>query len=392
MRKIIIVILALSLLVSLYGIYLFNVNNKYIELLPDFYRNINTVDFVSENWYMPSEIEFIPGSSEKGIMDHQPLYYYFASMLLKITKDLDKVIVLQVFSVLMIFLTNIIFYFLLKKIFKEARIQIYSLVLFSFFPLHLYVSMFIGPDPLFYLLFISFLYFFFVTKDKKNMKSALILGIFLGLTLLTRVYGIVLITSLFLYVLYLHFKKSKDRNLFLTSVIVGGFLGAYGILRNYFVFGNLLASIPAPVPSDINTFIRLFNSFWSGVFGGLESIKILIGICVIILLIMFLFSFVKHFKILNRYDIYLLLVIICFLTLLQIFNLQCNFLEFIQNFRCGGDAGQNRYLIPFEVFLALGMGFGLNKLENRKVFKYLTPMFIIICCILFAVDFIYALK
>ena len=392
MKKAIIGILVLSLLISLYGIYLFSINDKYIELLPDFYRNINTVNFVSEKGYIPREIEFIPGSSEKGIMDHQPLYYYFTSLLLKLTKDLNKVIVLQLFSTLMIFLTNIVFYLLLKKLFREEKIQIYSLALFSFFPLHLYISMFIGPDPLFYLLFISFLYFFVVTKEKKEMKNALILGVFLGLVLLTRVYGVILATTLFLYILYLHFKKNRERNLFLISLIFGLFIGAYGILRNYFIFGSLLASIPAPIPSDINTFIRLFNSFWSGVYGGLENIKILIGICVIILLILFFVNFIKNFKILNRNDLFLLLGVICFLTLMQVFNLQCNFLEFIQNFRCEGDAGQNRYLIPFEAFFVIGMGFGLSKLGNRKIFKYLIPVYVFVSCSLFAVDFIYALK
>lgn len=391
MKKIIIGILVASLLVSLYGVYLFSLNDKYIELLPDFHRNYNTVKFVSENWFMPEEIEFIPGSEKKGVMDHQPLYYFLSGGLLKIIGGGNDIIILQIFSVLTIFLTNIVFYLFLKETFKEEKIQIYGLSLFSFFPLHLYVSMFISPDPLFYLLFILCLYFFVKLKKEKNIENALIFGFLLGLVLLTRVYGIILIASLIVYILFLHFKKNKEKNLFLIGLIVGSVVGAYGILRNYFIFGKLLASIPEPVKSDINTFIRLFNSFWSGVYGGLGSIKIFIIFLVIILLFIFIYNLIRYFKLMNKKDHLLFLSIVCFLTLIQAINLTCNFTGLIQNLECAGDAAQNRYLIPFEPFLAIIIGFGLFNL-NRKLYKYLVPIFVIVGCSVFAIDFIYALK
>jgi len=387
---IVFLIILISLLTSLIAVY--SIDEKENDsLLPDFYRNYNTVKFVSEKGFMPKEIEL--NSDMKGVMDHKPLYYYLSAGLLKVTKGLNEVKVLQYFSTFLIFLTNIIFYLFLKKIIKKKKFIIYSLALFCFLPTHLFISLFVGPDPLFYFLFILSLYFFITLKQKKDIKSSLIFGFLLGLALLARVQGLILIASLFLYNLYLYLKKNKERNLFLVSLILSIIVGAYGVLRNYFLFGKLLvsASVLSTREKGINTFIRLFNSFWGGIYGGLNSIKILIIICVIILLLIFIFSLTKYFSSLNKKDHLLFLSIICFLTLILIINLTCNFTTLITNFKCIGNAAQNRYLIPFEPFISILIGFGLYKLENKKYLKYLIPIFIILCCSLFAIDFIFAL-
>jgi 4-amino-4-deoxy-L-arabinose transferase-like glycosyltransferase len=392
MKKEIIGILLVSLLISLSGVYLFSQNEKYVELLPDYVRNLNTVKYVTENGIMPKEIENRLDGSTKGIMDHRPTYYYLSAGLIKITGDLDETIVLQIFSVFIIFLTNILFYLFLRKVFNKKKQIIYTLALFCFLPLHLFISMIIGPDPLFYLTFILSLYLFVVLKERKDFRSAVIFGLSVGLVLLTRVYGIILIAGLFIYTLYEYGRKSEERRLFLISSIVGGVFGSYGIFRNILVFGKFLPSVPDPISSNVHTFIRLFGGFWSGLYNGASSLRLLLIICVAILVLAFVIGFFKYYRTLNKKDHLLFLGIICSLFFLQAINLTCNFTGLINGNGCAGDAAQNRYLIPFEPFLAIFIGFGFYNLGNRKLFKYLIPIFVIMCLSVFSLDFIYALK
>ena len=210
-------IIVISFIISLFAILLsiqydkiysddnFSVNKFFtsgsftLPHLPDFARNYQYIDYIASNFSLPKEVTVQVLDREKiQPFWHSPLYYCLAASLLTIAKflNINELLALQIFSAFLIMLTNICFYFLLRKLTKNEKLRIYALALFCFLPTHLFISLFIGSDPLYYLFLILSIYCLVKFNINPSKKNAVLLGIALAFALFSRIAAVILIGAL----------------------------------------------------------------------------------------------------------------------------------------------------------------------------------------------------
>jgi len=152
----------------------------------------------------------------------KPIFYpplYSISIL--ITGFIDKLIAVPMVKIINSFLsTSIIFpvYFISKEFFKKKDV-IYSPILSVFIPESFIYSFTILSENLYYPMFILTFYLFFKALTNKDKKLDLLCGISLGLLILTRAIGVVLLFTVFLVTL-IKKKFFKKYRIFLFTFII----------------------------------------------------------------------------------------------------------------------------------------------------------------------------
>lgn len=133
--------------------------------------------------------------------------------------------------------------FLLAREFLSENKALLASILVAVIPATFSFTPFIMSDNLFYPLFLFSVYFIYKSFVDKNYKWDILAGVFIGLSYLTKVLGIVLLLAV-MFVLFIKlFKKEqflldiKKKIVLLSAffIVVGPYL-----LRNFFLFGNVL--------------------------------------------------------------------------------------------------------------------------------------------------------
>lgn len=401
-----IIIISVSFLVSLCGIFLFPYCNgspfdciiSRENLLSDFYWHYNTIKDVAETGILPAKVEISPGVTRP--VWHGPLYYYLSAGVYLFAQviNLNDIILLHIFSAVITLFTNFIFFLLLKKLskyFKSKYFMIYSLSFFVFLPTALHLSLFIHPVVLFYFFFIISFYAYVRFIEEKNIKNAVILGILAGLGMLASLNAIIIPITIFVFLVIKHFKREyQERNLILISFCIPVLLSLFSLMRNYLLFNNFFGDMhTSPYHKTLIKMItHTFTAFWGGIFGGIKLLYFPIGFIALTISLSAILGIVYFYYKKRQQDtgLYFLMLINLINTVIFI-NWGCGIVNFIKTLGCVGEGIQNKYLAPFIPLIAIFSTMCLLKLQEKKYLKKIIWVFISVSCILFVIDFIWAL-
>jgi len=165
-----------------------------------------------------------------------PLYaYYLYCFSFFGLEDQNYIRLILLSQVLMASISVAVFY-KINKLFFSQKISFYNSVLFSIFPIYIYVSSQISSMSLQVLLMILFFYFFFQIIDKKNFSSIVLFSFISGLLVLLRgEFQIIYVISIFY--LFLFF-KIPIKKIFLILLITLVTASPY-LIRNFIIFGKI---------------------------------------------------------------------------------------------------------------------------------------------------------
>lgn len=424
-NKIIMLILSINFLLSLYSVFLLSrcdLGSTYDCLLSkegffaDFYYHYNTLKYTGVHGIFPS-IE-IPNDVDGGfdgasiygkdnrIIYHAPIYYYLSGFVYVLAKsiNINDLLALHIFSIVIFLFTNILFFFLVRKISKYfskngQKFIIYSLVIFIVLPTPLHASLAIQSDGLFYLSVIASFLVYLHFLENKTAKNALFLGLIVGLSLLTRLVGIIVLFALLFYIVKLHFEKKREsRNLVCFSFVIAFILGLIPFVRNYiltgYIYGDMLARGVAlhNLPKLLYKVYTCTSAFWAGIAGGLPHLKPLLFLISILLTSLALIGLVLYFKEMRKKVDLDFIILTYIFTAIFLVAYMCSPIIFLKTGLCYGRGIQNRYVLSLAPMIPLFSAIALIKIQDKKPYlKYFIYIFLSLACLVFIVDFISAL-
>jgi hypothetical protein len=422
----IIFLLAIGLLVPLIGLLSMSVcdkesvNSCLIEKkagFSDFFYQYNTVRYIYQyQGRFPSgylhigvldNFDGTPVEGDKRIIYHAPLYYYYATFLYLIAKKIDVSDIFLIYfgSLVLFFFTNVFFFlnvkYISKNVFKKIdnAFIVYSLIIFLFLPVHLFLSIGVQSDIAMYFLFMVALFYYFKLVDNKNPYHSIILGLILGVSLLSSITSSIIIAGFIYQMIYLHFKKEKKlRNYLFISLLISAGVGAYPFIRNFVLFNNVLGDMRYEAAirihkSFFNTFLRVFRAFWGGVWGGNADIKIALVLFIVILCILVIAGIILYFKKCRDNSTNILLMVGVSI-LITSFLFMCDIAYLFKHGVCQGDTIQSRYLSPLNPLIAVFASITLTKIKDFIKYKWIKvfiALFVSILALFFIIDYLTAI-
>lgn len=427
LNKKIFLIILVSFMLSLFGIYTLATsckgtvsecllqNEKYFN---DFHFQFNIIKYVSVYGFIPFEAVYWEDGGYDGISPESseawrfhfyraPLYFLLAGLVYSILRIIGvlPLLSLHILSTVIILVTNIFFFLFIKRVSNfiqmgKKRFILYALMLFVFLPPHLYIALGVQDDVLFYCFFVASLYAYVRLLEKKTKKAAILFGLFIGLSLLSRQSAITMVASLVLILGYYLIKKNYQLmklysiSLF-TSLVVGGFSFVRNKILFGSIFGDLLTSYgngPGPLENNLAVFLRGYRGFWGGIEGGNNNTYFLLVFVCLALTILTIYGLFVYKKEINEKLKMNFLIVLFFIILLFAVDWACKLSIFLTTAKCIGYAVQSRFIISLCPIIALLSSFSLINLEKRyKRLSKIVHFFVILTAVLFSIDFITAL-
>ena len=162
-----------------------------------------------------------------------PLYAYYLYLLTFFSLENQNYIFLVLYSQALFAALSIVIFYKLSKIFFSNKTSFYSSLVFSFSPLYLYACSQVSSISLQVFLTITFLYFFFLIKNKKKIIYLLFFSFISGLLILLRgeFWFIYLLSITYLFI-FLKIPLKKIIFIFLITAIT---ISPY-LIRNFLIF------------------------------------------------------------------------------------------------------------------------------------------------------------
>lgn len=422
-KKLIIFLLLLGFLVPLIGFVSMSVcsNGSINECLyetrfvfPDFFYQYNTMRYIYHHGTFPSKLITTDLGGEDGTQSdgdwraiyHSPLYYYFGALILVIANNthISDLFLLYFSSLVMLFFINLFFFFNIRHISKQVykkvnnKFIIYSLLIFMFLPVHLFLSNGIQSDIPLYLFYMISLFYYFKVLEYKNTKYSIILGVVLGISLLARIATLIVVGGFMFQMVYFHLKKEKKlRNCLFNSLLVTTGVGAYPFIRNIVLYKNPIGDMRYDLAMRIHknisyTLFRVFRAYWGGIFGGNLSIKLILVPFILALCALVIVGLFFYFKKYRNHDTDIPLMV-GLSTLIISFLFMCKISYYLKYGVCQGDTIQNRYLSPLNPLIAIFASMALVKMKEsikNKLLKIVPDVFAGMLALLFIIDFLTA--
>ena len=161
-----------------------------------------------------------------------PLYVYYLYLFKFIgLQDQNYILLILSTQILLASLSVVVFYEI-NKIFFSKKLSLFSSIIFSIFPLHVYASSQISSISLQTFLTILFIYLFFRILNYKKFSSILYFAFCAGLLILLRGEFYVI---LFLTLVYLFFLKLEIKKILMVVIITSITISPY-LIRNVLIF------------------------------------------------------------------------------------------------------------------------------------------------------------
>ena len=300
---------------------------------------------------------------------------------------------LRLFSIFCGVLTLIFVYKIAKKTIQEEKLSLIIVAFAAFIPMFTYINSVLSNETLAITLSTASIYYLFNYREKNEVKTIIIIGILVGLALLTKFTTLFLIPGMLISFFYFYkLKRISFKQFIYTSslflVIIFGISGWWYMLYGDYVFSsfqiflsNLIGESGSQLEIETfkgyseNKFLNLINLerhhfvYFESVYGNIgwsaikthpfimDSIKILISIS----LIGFTFFIMKKFsnsQILIQRNFVIILLIFSGLMLLHIILFQ-----FVTN------RGTGRNLLPavscFSIIIMLGIFYISEKIKIK---------------------------
>jgi 4-amino-4-deoxy-L-arabinose transferase-like glycosyltransferase len=172
----------------------------------------------------------------------QPLWGFLLVPIFLLTKDPNLAInlILTLASIIDT-LTVFMIYKLTKKVFNE-KIALLSAAFYGLNPIIMFQNL-CGIELVLYMLLLITTLFYYINLEKVRKKDLVMLGVLLGLTVLTRMDGIFLALAIFLDMLWKDRKKlfSGFKKIFIVAAIAAALVAPW-FLWSYLTFGTFVQS------------------------------------------------------------------------------------------------------------------------------------------------------
>tara|TARA_B100000963_G_scaffold75792_1_gene63928 strand:- start:174 stop:1403 length:1230 start_codon:yes stop_codon:yes gene_type:complete len=193
-----------------------------------------------------------------------PLYIYyifFIDLLITEKINLTKAVL---FSQIIVSALSVYFFYKTNLIIFNKKISLISSYIFSLFPIHIFSSLQISSITIQIFLNIFFLYLIIKTiNEKKNFRTAILIGVVCGLSVLLRGEFLLIFLST---LIFLFFFKKLNLQYTITIIIISLIVISPYLTRNYLTFGKLT------VTKSIGYNLWKGNNIDAGVEGS-ESLK-----------------------------------------------------------------------------------------------------------------------
>ena len=182
------------------------------------YHDSNLQKFLFPNLYMP------------------PLYAYYIYVFSFLSSAEQNYVLLVLFSQVLLASISIAIFYKVNRLFFSEKISLYSSLLYSIFPLHLYACSQISSISLQTFLTILFFYFFFKLTEKKNIQLIFLISFISGLLILLRqeFVAVLVLSLIYLFV----FKKISINKTLLIILITLITISPY-LVRNIIIFETI---------------------------------------------------------------------------------------------------------------------------------------------------------
>jgi hypothetical protein len=263
--------------------------------------------------------------------------------------------------------------FLLSKEFLSEKKSLIIALLISILPSNFSFTPYIMSENLFYPLFLFTIYLIYKSFLEKKYTYSILVGIFLGLSYLTRTIAVGLIGAFVLSFLILFIIKKIDRKLFfkkfIISILFFFIVISPWMMRNFYLYGFHLKLFLGPyVPSALNliTNFKLMNYL----------IKFFVYISYIILASLIIFP-LKSINFINKKNVIFSVLFITSLVIFLVIAANHGTAKFFFEWFTGKFLG--RY-VDFLLPLVFIVGFvGAKKIKKvNKSTVFIFPFFLIV--------------
>ena len=165
-----------------------------------------------------------------------PLYAYYIYLFSFFNLEGHELILLILSSQILLASVSVAIFYKINKIFFSQKISLFSSLIFSFFPLHIYACAQISSISLNIFLAIVFYYYFFQISKKRDFLSIVFFAFTAGLLILTRreFLAIFILSNLYLF---FFFKIPIKKILFIF--LIGLITTSPYLIRNYLIFEKI---------------------------------------------------------------------------------------------------------------------------------------------------------
>ena len=361
---------------------------------PDFLWNFEAVRFTAEQGVLPEAVpHYDPfhGGASLRQMWHAPGYYYLAAGLGRVAGILGVPLLVStaLVSVLMIGLAKLFFLLLLRELGFRGQSAGDAALLFFFLPTHLYYTLFINGDPVFYFFLVASAWVFLRLITSGSWFEGTLLGLLLGAALLSHLSALLLIATYASYGGFRILQKAyREGGGVLLASLLGLLVGSYPLVKNLLKFGSLLGdTIPSPQTPWI--IVRTFGAFWGGVFGGAPLLNPAIVIFSLLLTGLAIFGIFLWWKNEDRRPLLFLSLLALMVTLMMVVFV-CNPEPSLHEGSCIGKDVHARFLIPFELLLAIFPAYAARRIQQQSL-KRMVRLVFVGASAMFLADFWWAL-
>ncbi len=261
---------------------------------PDEQSHYNYIKYLAENKELPIQTNKTNSVSNDWEYYQPPLYYSLMAFAYSTANYLTSnisyiVIILRLINILFWLLT---IYFSLQFlniiISKNNYLKIFTLTIVSLLPSYTFSSSAINNDNLLIALGSIIIY---ISAKPLTLRSAIILGILLGMSILTKLSAVIFFIYFVILLIY-SIIRAKPTNINICNYIlilaIGTIMWLPMGIRNVYIYGSMTAEDIANIPyiwsssyqAIISSLIYLQKSFWaiSGIYNNISSYFPLIGI------------------------------------------------------------------------------------------------------------------
>jgi Dolichyl-phosphate-mannose-protein mannosyltransferase len=195
-------------------------------------NHLEVIRYVAEHW--------IPARADQfNQAYHPPLYYYLAAFLF----NLGSIQAVHGLSLTLSIATLLLIARLLRRVaWMDEKIQPWCLALAAFHPQFVMFSLFISNDALAIFLGVLISYHCLRVQETPSAFNVLLLGIWLGLGLLTKAVFLAFVTPLTLFLWLTGWQRKLTYpqlgGWIAGFLLIGTAIGCYKFVENYVVFGN----------------------------------------------------------------------------------------------------------------------------------------------------------
>ncbi len=258
----------------------------------------------------------------------------------------------------------VLLYLLVKKMFNK-KLALYSSLFLTFIPLHIIYSGKILADVLLTTLITATFLSFWLGFEKKKVNFKILTGLLIGLSILSKYTAIILLPTIFIYLLIKNknLKFLKDKYLGVSIIVL------LLTLTPLFLYGQ--SSYDTPLGAFIHGYKA--SSYWgaSSPWHFFVTNSVVMFSVVAILLLVGLVKIIKKFKFKNHNQ---LLILIWFIAFLIIFSSLSH--------------KEDRYFLPIAPVVCIIAAIGLDSLKYKKALFVIT-MTVLILSALSGIYFLY---